>query len=429
MQIEGLSGERTTTRSALWPILPTKADALQLERGVAIFALVLVGLRSPWHFGLTTGYVVALLLLPLTLPALASFRWSKLLVVGLAVCLTYGFVVCSWTAESHAITVAARRQSIGIAVGIVVSTILVLWARTIMSSGAIAIAFGIGGILGAHGAASFGDAWKFQYSVSVTVVLLGVAAWRRSTRLAAFFLCLLAAATIFADARSLFTTYLVTGGLLACSHVLQAGRSTKIGVPRVAAVLGLLFGVYKLADALIMSGVLGASARERSMQDVASSGSTLLGGRPELSSTVALMRDHVAGYGLGAIPNTHDVAVGNAALERLGMDPTQNGFAKYMFGRQQYELHSVFGDLWVLFGVAGLVVTALLVILVLAVLASAASGLRVSALLLYLAAATGWNIVSSPLWSSVLTMTLLIGLALPRVQTSSGTAERRAAGG
>ncbi len=389
-------------------------DHVTLEQIVAGCALFVVGMRDPWHMGLTTGYVLALLLLPLTLPSLASYRWSKSMVGLLGLCLAYGLLVTTWTSSTHVISSQARVQAISLHVGIVVSVILVLWARTVMRPGAIAIFIGLGGIVSVGPPiANLTDTWKFGYSIPVTLVVLGAASLWAGWKRAVVALCVLGGVTLFSDARSLFATYVAVAGMVVWSVIRSQRRGHKSKLSAVALGLAALFLVYKIADYLVLKGFLGEQAQQRSIQDAARSGSTLLGGRPELSATYALMRDHFAGYGLGTLPSTHDVAVGNSALIRMGLQPTHDGFSHYMFGRGQFELHSIFGDLWAIFGPAGLISAALLVCLVLWTIASAISGRRIGALLLFLACYTGWNIVSSPLWSSEPAMIAFLGLVLP----------------
>lgn len=392
-----------------------------LERIVASVALLLVGFRSQWHMGLTTGYLLALVLLPLTLPSLASFRWAKLLVVALGACLAYGLVVSTWSSDTHIISSQARTQAVSLHVGIVASVILVLWARTLMPDGAIAIVMGLGAFVSVGTGLTVVQDWKFGYAMPATLMALGAASLRGGRPTTLLVLCGLGTVTLFADARSLFTTYVLTAGLLLWSTYRGERQGAGGRWPAVALVVLALFVVYKLADYVVLHGLLGPDAQRRSIEDAARSGSTLLGGRPELAVTYDLMRDHFSGYGLGVLPNTHDVAVGNTALFHMGLQPTQNGFSEYMFGRQQFELHSVFGDLWADFGIVGLLVSGLLVVFVLWTLSSAIVGHQLSVLVLFLACYTGWNIVSSPLWSAEPTLILFLGLAFPPLLRDRGS--------
>ena len=327
-------------------------------------------------------------------------------------CVAYGLVLATSSADDHFLSGASRNAAISLPVGVMAAAVLALWARTLMPEGVIAIIFGLGGILQASDqGGTFGYLWKYSYSVPVTLVVLGAACLYGKVMVQISALAMLGAVTMLADARSLFAMYIVAAGMLLWSAFTQGRRSASS--TRVAMVLALLFAVYKVTDILVTHGVLGEQAQQRSLNEASVSGSTLLGGRPELSATVALMREHPAGFGVGILPNTRDVAIGNTALERLGFQPMQDGFSQYMFGRQQYELHSIFGDLWVNFGVVGLIAAALLTGLVLTVLSLKWTNGPSSALILFLAASTGWNIISSPLWSAEPALIIFIGLALP----------------
>ena len=64
-----------------------------------------------------------------------------------------------------------------------------------------------------------------------------------------------------------------------------------------------------------------------------------------MAATVALMRDHFTGYGLGVQPGYHDVLIAKAGFRSITYDPDNRYVDRYMFGTT-FELHSVIGDMW-----------------------------------------------------------------------------------
>jgi hypothetical protein len=89
-----------------------------------------------------------------------------------------------------------------------------------------------------------------------------------------------------------------------------------------------------------------------------------------------------------------------------------------MFG-SQIELHSTLGDVWVNFGIAGLLLIALIAFLVIRGVAQSISERSGSALLIFLCWWTLWNLTFSPFLSAAPSLLLALGLVLPRRSSSA----------
>jgi hypothetical protein len=167
--------------------------------------------------------------------------------------------------------------------------------------------------------------------------------------------------------------------------------------------LGL--SVFQLGQALILDGYLGAETQARSIEQLRTSGSLVLGGRPELAATFALMRDHPWGFGVGSVPTAADVQVAKEGMASIGYQPDNGYVERFMFGGH-FELHSVVGLA---------LVAVLLGVLVVGVVRQLAHG-TASAILIFAAAQSVWNIFFAPFYSSVPFLVIAVALALVPVR-------------
>jgi hypothetical protein len=162
--------------------------------------------------------------------------------------------------------------------------------------------------------------------------------------------------------------------------------------------------------------------QQRSVQQLNETGSLILGGRPELAATVALMRDQPMGFGFGTVPSHHDVTVAKTGMANINYDPNNGYVEKNMFGNG-YSLHSVFGDVWAHSGLVGLALVATLLVLVVLGLGRRLSVGNASALLLFVSVKTLWNLFFGPFYSSIAILELTLALVLlPRTEPAVDSA-------
>ena len=159
------------------------------------------------------------------------------------------------------------------------------------------------------------------------------------------------------------------------------------------------------------SSVLGEETRLRSLEQIDSSGSLLLGGRPELAATIALLQGRPWGYGAGTIPSLADVTTAKTGMAAIGYEPDNGYVENYMFGGR-FELHSLFGDFWAFFGIPGIVLIVVLAVLLVRGLSVRVAHNAASAVLIYAVVRTLWNVPFGPVYSSIPLLILATGLAL-----------------
>jgi hypothetical protein len=253
--------------------------------------------------------------------------------------------------------------------------------------------------------------WRFGFSVPVTVIALSIA-WRLGRRWVDVVVSLsLGVVSALNDGRSTFAILALTAVI-----VLWQGRrretSRKRNAMHVALLLaGLAYVAYAGGQALILDGALGEATQARTEAQIETSGSLLLGGRPEAAASAALIAERPLGYGAGTAPSLADVARAKAAMASINYDPDNGYVEKFMFGGR-FELHSVLADLWIWFGLAG----AALAILVLVVCGRAViiqiAQRAAPALLVFLVAKLLWNVWFSPVESAAPLTALTLGLLL-----------------
>ena len=422
------SGSRTIA-TAPRPGLRT-AKAVRPEAACAGFALVALGFRQDLHTEVTSGYLLAFVLFPLWIGALSRFGGARLFAAMGVFAAAYGLLLSKIDLPPHMISGKDRNSSLVILLGTLAGIGVVLWARTLLPMASIAICYGAGMVLG--GAAGFtasGDnAWKFVWAVPVAVVLLGLAArtGRRGIELTA--LAALMGLSVVFDSRSYLASFTLTAVLVAW-QLRPTGLTARASAAFNAVLLAAVgWAIYFLGTTLLVDGYLGAAAQARSIAQIQQSGSLILGGRPELAATLALMRDHFAGYGPGVVPTPQDVLVAKTGMTEIGYAPNNGYVERYMFGGH-FELHSVFGDLWANYGLAGLLLTGAIALFTVRGLAGAIAHRTGSAVFLFACVWTLWNVAFSPFYAAEPTILLTMGLVFLPVNSAERTRKPRRSGG
>ena len=398
------------------PVAVRQDSRVAVESLLVGLAVVFVAARLKLVPGqlVTAGDVLALLLLPVWVPTLRRHVGAQaLMLTGLAAVVS-GLVLTYLSLPDHTFDVRVLLANNALLVGLLVSAGFLLWAAERLGPGAVVALFGVGQLLGVdRGSEAYAqEPWKFGYATGVTLVVLGLAYRRRGWQLV-----LLAALVLLAslsDSRSGFAILLLTAAL-----VLWQVRPLRRGSVRASAVRGALgLGIfaaviYQVGTALIVRGVLGATTQRRSLRQIDESGSLLLGGRPEIAATVALLRDHVWGFGSGVLVNHHDLTVAKAGMWAINYDPDNGYVEKYMFGAS-YEVHSVLGDGWARFGLVGLGLFVLWMVLVVRWLGFTLSATTASAAPLLLAITTLWDLLFAPLYAAGPVLMLTFAVILQR---------------
>ena len=383
------------------------------ERAVAVAVILLLGLRQFVAVGMTTGYLAALVLAPVWLTVLRRYRGGVLLPVTAVLALCGGVVLAAIASVDHGVSRGMAAESLVLVVGTCAGVGVLLWARTLLPVRTIGVVFGLAMAVGAllDPERLSANLWKSGYAIPVAVICLALADGPRRHGRQVLVLGGLAAASAVFDSRSYFGTFLLAallvGWQLRGRAASRAGSRVRAGVFLASAAAC----AYYVGRTLLLDGYLGAQAQARSAAQVDLAGSLILGGRPELAASAALVSHRPWGYGLGVRPNLLDVNRAKQGMAALNYDPDNGYVDRYMFGGR-IELHSVVGDLWALYGLAGCVLAAVLGGLVVSAVARALARRTGSALVIFLGLWTLWNLFFSPLYSAAPTLMLVVGLGL-----------------
>ncbi|WP_396126260.1 hypothetical protein [Cellulomonas sp. NS3] len=393
--------------------------AVQLNRWIAVVALLLTGLRIRLGQELVPGILVAVALLPVWLPALRRFAGARL-VVGLgALALLNGVWLGVWSSADHTVSQGLATGASLLLLGILGGIGVVLWARTVLPDAWVGIWLGLGALASelARPAGWGGNPWKFALAVPVSIVVLSAVRLSRRRFVDVVALVVLALFSATQDSRSAFAIYLVAAALLLWQTVPAAaageGRSWRRR-GRILLVMGaVVAATYNLGVALVLDGHLGESAQQRTLAQVRTSGSLLLGGRPELAATAALMRERPLGFGPGTLPSPGDVTTAKEGMAAIHYDPDNGYVERFMFGTQ-FRLHSVVGDLWAAFGIPGAALALAVLVLVVLALAGALTARQASGVTVWLTFLVVWDLLFGPLYASAPALVAALGLALLR---------------
>lgn len=388
----------------------------QASIALAVGVLVLLGWRQQLNFGITIGYVAALAVLPVWAPALRRYGGYPMFFFLGAASLIAGFILSNSSSSNHQIDQSKLIINATLLVGLLLTAGVVLWARQLMPDWLVCAAYGLGMFLGVpKGGDVLINPWKFGYSLPVIVLVLSVAALMitrfrmRRPWVELLALAVLAAYSGLNDSRSLFAM-LALVAVLVMWQMLPAGKNLRRAIyGTVLTAVAVIIITYEVGSALLVDGYLGAAAQQRSIAQINTSGNLIIGGRPEIAATVALMKSQPWGFGLGVVPSLADIAVAKTGMAAVHYEPNNGYVERYMFG-SQFELHSVVGDLWVHFGLLGLLLAVAALSLTLRWCLIAVATRRGSAIVLFLAVITVWNLFFSPLYSSVTIMGLALGM-------------------
>lgn len=384
-----------------------------LAASAATLTMVLLGIRINIGQGMTPGYLLAIFLLPLWLPALQHFRGARLILLTGGLAVISGIWLTAFAAADHEISQRNLMADSILVLGIMAGVGAVLWARQLLPVQVVGLLFGIGLVASIFVDESRMGAnpWKYAFSVPVTVIALSLARYFQSRLAEILTLLALAGVSAFSDSRSFFTIIALTGILLSWQYLPRSRRNaiykTMLSIGAVAVI------TYNVAGILVVEGYLGEQSQARSLEQIRTSGSLLLGGRPELTASLALFQERPMGFGTGVLANPADILVGKEGMAGINYDPNNGYVERYMFG-EKIELHSVLADLWANFGIPGLVAGLAILVLLLRVLFTLVAHRNGSGLELFLIVLTLWNLFFSPLYSSAPTLLLTLGLALLR---------------
>ncbi len=383
----------------------------RIERSLAAVSAVIVAIRFSVGPQVSAGLVVGVALAPVWVHAVRGRRGAGWLFgTGLAA-LGSGVLLTAISSADHAVDEKLFVSILVWMLGLLLSVGVVCWTATLWGAAGAARWYAVGLLINAameYRADHTDNPMKYLFGIPLAVAVLALLANRNWLQVPV----LLALAGLFAvsDTRIYFATVLLVAVLILWELRPATGRrmSAAFTVLLLAAVGA---AVYFLGTTLLVDGYLGSNAQVRSVQQIRTAGSLLLGGRPEIAATWALVRYRPWGFGPGVQVTSLDLNAAKAGLEQINYQPNNGYVEKFMFG-DGIEVHSTTGDLFVHFGLVGLMFAGIVLIVTLVALARTLNRREASGLTLFLAVFALWNLFFSPLYSSIPTLALWLGLLL-----------------
>ncbi len=390
---------------------PVDAGIPTAETIVAVALVVLSAQRVRLPLDIPIGVAVALVALPVTLGALHRYRFAWPITVAALLAVINGTLLTGFAEGFREVDARQAAANSVQLIGLIAVIAALLWARSMIGSRAIVLAFGVGMLLSiVTRGINWDNPWKFTFSVPVILIVLSlkVVHQPRWTQSAALFA--LATVSALQDSRSLTGMLLIALALVATQGA--ARTTTALRVWGIVARIALIVGAgYFLIQAALLEGLLGEQARTRSEAQIEQSGSLIVGGRPEIGASLALLSDRPWGFGSGTLPSAVDIHTAKGGMAAIGYDPNNGYVENYMFGNG-FEVHSLLGDLWIVFGLGGLLLAALLFIGIgHGLLTRAATG-TLSGAAVFLGLRFLWDLPFSPIDSALLTLPITVALLL-----------------
>lgn len=404
----GRSGHTQRAERTGWEVLTA------LLAGAAAF---LAGTDFVLVRGLTVGGLMGAALAPIWIREASRYRGAALGGVLLLACLFSSLALATWRSATHPPTEAGVLFELLPVVSAAMCVGALLWGQRVLSPGIVVCLYAVGSFMTATMDSRFAeDPWRFGFSMPATMLLLGACLLirrRPRKRLLADMTALgiLTAVTALSGARSMSAFLIMTAVLLLWQHRPRTAKRTTSALLSLVLVGALGFGLYRALEGAALDGYLGQSAQQRTEEQTRAAGSLILGGRPEIGATVALMLHEPLGYGAGVMATPSDMQAAKQGMSLLGYDPDNGYVEHYMFGTR-IEVHSLIGDLWIWFGLAGLVLSGWLLWLATIYLGRSMANRTGTALGIFLALQLGWNLFFGPIISSLPPLALALGVFL-----------------
>ena len=276
---------------------------------------------------------------------------------------------------------------------------------------------------------------KSGAGVALVAVVLGLLSiYKPSAKLLpTLALFIIATVALLNDARNLAAISALTAVVLLVSSLLRPMNVTPWAKVTVLAIVSVAaaFSMTLIYENLAESGVLGADAQKRFALQSSVEGGLLLGGRPELAASLAVIKEDPL-LGRGGKPYVTDVERANILKEinagrEFAISPREE---RRILG-SGINSHSFMFGYWVKLGIVGLVSTAAIGLLLWwAAVKAVHRQMSVAALSLYAALQTSWDLLFSP-WNARYEVLwgVFIALAVMVLSTNRQSASRDAAHG
>ncbi|TFD66568.1 hypothetical protein [Cryobacterium gelidum] len=412
--------------------LRTAFRTQRFRSAIAIAITFLLPLGSFGVGGIATlnlGILISLACLPLWFRAATSYLGARVIQALMLASIVCGLLLLLQTSTTHEI-IPQRAAALPVTMLFSALTLgVLLWARQAINLASLGVAYGAGALLDSViRAGEWGEnGWKYGYAWPCAVIALSLVIGRKREPLwTLLVVAALVAVSVGGGYRSLVAFAVVAVGLYLCTLWNKNGGDLKRGLRFGMSVLAIPALAFVSLSWLLLGGALGSIAQTRTQEQIAESGSILVGGRQEWAAAVALFRQSPLGFGPGVVPNPEDVAVGKRGLEAIGANEDSYHIDTYMFGGQ-FRLHGIVSDLWANFGLVGLALSLVLLVAIAWFLWYSGVNAYTTGLQTLLAVWVAWDIFFSPFDSNWRYLIFALSLLLLLRKNHPQQEDRRAA--
>lgn len=382
-------------------------------QALAMGVTVLIAMRVDLQFALTAGGAAAAALSPLWFGSALRSRWIRVIGGLTIIAALSGAVLTMVSSVDHtqlSYDLASRTVAI-VQLAAVVG--FLVWAHRVTSLAKTSVAFAVG--LAASIPLHVSDDpnfWRFTLSIPLGVLVLTLCSLTDRLMLTLSVIGALAVVGLLNDSRSNSAFLLLTAVVLIWQRLSVVGSRRARGWGGVISLAAAGAAIAMLLQAAILEGYFGEVTQARTAEQIERGGSVVVGGRPELAASMALIARYPWGLGSGIKASYDDVQTAKSAMAGIGYDPNNGYVERFMFGTG-IEVHSVIGDFWIWFGLAGTaLVVAILILLGTAIKRGYVAG-ALTPVLVYLVLRAFWDLPFSPFDSALRLwpLTLSLGIA------------------
>lgn len=382
-------------------------------QALAMGVTVLIAMRVDLQFALTAGGAAAAALSPLWFGSALRSRWIRVIGGLTIIAALSGAVLTMVSSVDHtqlSYDLASRTVAI-VQLAAVVG--FLVWAHRVTSLAKTSVAFALG--LAASIPLHVSDDpnfWRFTLSIPLGVLVLTLCSLTDRLILTLSVIGALAVVGLLNDSRSNSAFLLLTAVVLIWQRLSVVGSRRARGWGGVISLAAAGAAIAMLLQAAILEGYFGEVTQARTAEQIERGGSVVVGGRPELAASMALIARYPWGLGSGIKASYDDVHTAKSAMAGIGYDPNNGYVERFMFGTG-IEVHSVIGDFWIWFGLAGTaLVVAILILLGTAIKRGYVAG-ALTPVLVYLVLRALWDLPFSPFDSALRLwpLTLSLGIA------------------
>jgi hypothetical protein len=289
---------------------------------------------------------------------------------------------------------------------------VLLWCQRVTSVRATSLAFAAGlAIAVPLHISSDPNLWRFTLSIPVGILALVLVSSVDRLWLTLLAVGVLAALGLANDSRSNSAFLLLAAIVVVWQRVANSDSRRARGWGGLLSLLAAGGGLALLLQGAILDGAFGEATQVRTAEQIARGGNVIVGGRPEIAASLALIERHPAGLGPGAQASYEDVTAAKGGMLGVGYDPNNGYVERFMFG-SGIELHSVLGDMWIWFGLGGVLLAGAIAVLVATGFARGYAAGSLSPIYVYLCIRGVWDLLFSPVDSSLRLWPLLLSLAI-----------------